>query len=179
MSTLRRVLSLLQRQSWGNHKHEERLPPWYQNWGIYIIDVPRAWFCQVGKSTMSELKERFGNDKVAFIRFGFFLGSRWFITITHFLLKWISFDSCDVTKRENLIALYENCEEHFGAKVTSSTVVIVIICASNGLHGLYYHIILSCSYIFVPNTSSHCELFRLTSGVTTLGSTPTMGGGSV
>ena len=28
-------------------------------------------------------------------------------------------------------------------------------------------------------TSSHCELYRLTSGVTTLGSTPTMGGGSV
>ena len=27
---------------------------------------------------MSELKERFGNDKVAFIRFGFFLGSRFF-----------------------------------------------------------------------------------------------------
>jgi len=47
---------------------------------------------EVGKSTMSELKERFGNDRVTFI-------------------------SCDVTKRENLVALYENCEEHFGAKI--------------------------------------------------------------
>merc|ERR1712192_108505 len=46
----------------------------------------------MGKSTLSELKETFGQDRVAFI-------------------------SCDVTKRDNLVALYEGCEHHFGAKI--------------------------------------------------------------
>merc|ERR1712192_125037 len=46
----------------------------------------------MGKSTLSELKETFGQDRVAFI-------------------------SCDVTKRDNLVALYEGCENHFGAKI--------------------------------------------------------------
>ena len=56
-----------------------------------------------------------------------------------------------MTKRENLVALYENCEEHFGAKVTFSTVVIIIIVGvSNGLQSPHFHIIISCSYIFVP-----------------------------
>jgi len=47
---------------------------------------------EVGEKTLVELKERFGEDKVAFIR-------------------------CDVTKTDDLIALYDNCEKHFGAKV--------------------------------------------------------------
>merc|ERR1719204_1408762 len=47
---------------------------------------------EVGEKTLVELKERFGEDKLAFIR-------------------------CDVTKTDDLIALYDNCEKHFGAKV--------------------------------------------------------------
>merc|ERR1719204_964935 len=47
---------------------------------------------EVGEKTLVELKERFGEDEVAFIR-------------------------CDVTKTDDLVALYDNCEKHFGAKV--------------------------------------------------------------
>jgi len=47
---------------------------------------------EVGKSTMSALKETFGEDRVAFIR-------------------------CDVTKKDELVTLYEGCELHFGAKI--------------------------------------------------------------
>jgi len=47
---------------------------------------------EVGEETLVELRERFGDDKVAFIR-------------------------CDVTKKDDLVALYDNCEKHFDAKV--------------------------------------------------------------
>jgi len=47
---------------------------------------------EVGEKTLAELREKFGDDKVAFIR-------------------------CDVTKKDELIALYDNCERHFDAKV--------------------------------------------------------------
>jgi len=47
---------------------------------------------EAGKSTMSAFKETFGEDRVAFIR-------------------------CDVTKRDDLVALYEDCEQHFAAKI--------------------------------------------------------------
>merc|ERR1711971_360781 len=47
---------------------------------------------EVGEKTLVELRQKFGEDKVAFIR-------------------------CDVTKKDDLVALYYGCEKHFDAKV--------------------------------------------------------------
>merc|ERR1719239_1345286 len=47
---------------------------------------------EVGEKTLVQLREKFGEDKVAFIR-------------------------CDVTKKDDLVALYDGCEKHFDAKV--------------------------------------------------------------
>jgi len=58
---------------------------------------------EVGEKTLVELREKFGEDKVAFIR-------------------------CDVTKKDDLVALYDNCEKHFDAKVE-------IFCNNAGING--------------------------------------------
>merc|ERR1719239_1265669 len=46
---------------------------------------------EVGEKTLVELREKFGEDKAAFIR-------------------------CDVTKKDDLVALYDGCEKHFDTK---------------------------------------------------------------
>jgi len=58
----------------------------------------------LGEETLAELREKFGKDKVAFIR-------------------------CDVTKKEDLIALYDGCEKHFDAKVE-------IFCNNAGINSI-------------------------------------------
>ena len=128
-------------ESFGLHDHQccTLYNPGFELDGDNLdSDHDDDFFAKVGKSTLSELKETFGQDRVAFIRSWSWsivvmmirIISMMIITvITNRLVVFlyvliifilIAIPSCNVTKRDDLVALYEGCENHFGAKVMSN-----------------------------------------------------------